>query len=331
MKILASLIALMLLAPGATGMSQEKTAKNVAPVPSPDPMPDEGTKPKPLPELPAPLAELIRSATPLNPDGTVLLDVKQKRVTLRTEVACTDCVLEMLLVPEHNREHETILRIRSKAYVIHTALLALGMEPGKPAQFSPKFVPPSGQKIQLEVVWLDAEGKLQRAPVQNWIRRNIHRYYTAKLPDGPPPGMTFPLKNLRWDKFNNDLLWYGPMSDAERTEMLKQSELPAYRAAIESFHRDSQSQPMKADFVFVGSSIYKDEETGEEYYEAEGGHVICTSNFPDAMIDVREESSASDGSQAYEGWTERIPPQGTPVLLVLTPEKSTPAQRPQAE
>jgi hypothetical protein len=321
MKILAWCFALMLMAAAFPGAAQEKPAKSVVPVPSADPVSDERAKPKPLPALPAPLAELIRSATPLNPDRTVFLDVKQKRVTLRTEVACTDCVLEMLLVPEHNREHETILRIRAKAYVIHTALLALGLEPGKPAKFSPEFVAPSGPKIQLEVVWLDADGKLQRSPVQNWIRRNIHRYYTAKLPDGPPPGMTFPLKNLRWDKFNNDLLWYGPMSDAERTEMLKHSELPAYRAAIESFHRDSQSKPMKADFVFVGSSIYKDEETGEEYYEAEGGHVICTSNFPDAMIDVREESSASDGSQAYEAWTERIPPQGTPVLLALTPVK----------
>jgi hypothetical protein len=321
MKILASCFALMMLVTLAAGTAQEKSAKSVVPVPLPDPVSDERAKPKPLPPLAAPLAELIRSATPLNPDKTVFLDVKEKRVTLRTEVACTDCVLEMLLVPEHNREHETILRIRSKAYVIHTALLALGLEPGKPAQFSPMFVPPSGQKIQVEVVWLDADGKLQRAPVQNWIRRNIHRYYTARLPDGPPPGMMFPLKNLRWDKFNNDLLWYGPMSDAERNEMLKHSELPAYRAAIESFYRDSQSKPMKAAFVFVGSSIYKDEETGEEYYEAEGGHLICTSNFPDAMIDVQEESSASDGSLAYEGWTERIPPQGTPVLLVLTPLK----------
>jgi hypothetical protein len=54
--------------------------------------------------------------------------------------------------------------------------------------------------------------------------------------------------------------------------------------------------------------------------------LICTSNFGDAMIDVREESSASDGGQTYEGWSERIPPAGTPVLLVLKPvrEKDVP-------
>jgi hypothetical protein len=77
---------------------------------------------------------------------------------------------------------------------------------------------------------------------------------------------------------------------------------------------------MKASFVFAGSSMYKDEETGEEFYQAEGGHLICTSNFPDALLDICEESSASDGGQTYEAWTDKIPPVGTPVLLVLTPK-----------
>jgi hypothetical protein len=36
------------------------------------------------------------------------------------------------------------------------------------------------------------------------------------------------------------------------------------------------------------------------------------------MLDVREQSSASDGAQTYEGWTERLPPEGTPVLLLLS-------------
>jgi hypothetical protein len=41
-------------------------------------------------------------------------------------------------------------------------------------------------------------------------------------------------------------------------------------------------------------------------------------------MDIREESSASDGAQTYEGWTERIPPEGTPVLLVLTQQQGKP-------
>ena len=274
--------------------------------------------PKPLEALPEKLTRELDGATPLNPDGTVFIDVKSRRVVLRTEVACRDCVLEMFLVPEGNREHETILRIRSKAYVIHTALLALGLEPGKPAAFSPEFVSPSGPEIVLELVWLDSEGLVQRANARDWIRHNVHRYHSAPL-SGPPPGLKLPYKNLRWDKFNNEILWYGPMTNEERTDLLSKWKKDEYQKAIMTFFEEGKSRPMTASFVFVGSSMYKDDETGEEFYQAEGGHVICTSNFPDALLDVREESSASDGGQTYEAWTERIPPVSTPVLLVMTP------------
>lgn len=289
------------------------------------PVPDNGpadSARKALPPLPEKLAEELKDTTPLNPESTVFLDLAQKRLLLRTEVACPDCLLEMLLVPEGNREHETILRIRSKAFIIHTGLLALGMEPGKPARFSPEFIPPSGPQVDIEAIWLDETGDVQQVPVQEWIRRNIHRYYSAPLP-APPAGITFPYKNLRWDKFNNEILWYGPMTDEERDDLLSKSKSEEYQEAIQTFYADSQSVPMKAHFVFVGSTIYTDEQTGEQFYQAEGGHLICTSNFPDALMDVREESSASDGAQTYEGWSEKIPPKGTPVLLVLTEAKTT--------
>lgn len=283
------------------------------------PVPEEENtgKAKPLPALPEKLKAELEGATALNPESTVFLDVKKSNVVLRTEVACNDCLLEMLLVPEGNREHETILRIRSKAYVIHTGLLALGLEPGKPAEFSPMFVPPSGPVVEIEAVWLNAKGELKREPIRNWIRRNIHRYYTAPL-SGPPPGLQLPYKNLRWDRFNNEILWYGPMSDEEREDLLSKWNKEEYQTVIRKFYADSQSVAMSARFVFVGSSMYTDETTGEQFYQAEGGHVICTSNFADALLDVQEESSAADGSQTYEGWTERIPPKGTPVLLVLS-------------
>jgi hypothetical protein len=273
---------------------------------------------KPLEPLPQLLLEEIGTAVPLNPESTVFLDKAGDRVVLRTEVACGDCIMEMLLVPENNREHETILRIRSKAYVIHTGLLALGLQPGSPATFVPEFKAADGPEIQMEVIWLNSDGERQQADASDWIRHNVHKYYSAPL-SGPPPGLKMPYKQLRWDRFNNEILWYGPMSDADRDELLTKWDKAEYRAAIERFHRAGQSKPMTSQFVFVGSSLVQDPESGREVYQAEGGHLICTSNFGDAMIDVREESSASDGGQTYEGWSERIPPAGTPVLLVLKP------------
>jgi len=308
----------------AEGVSQSRLAVSQE---LPTPESDSQSGPRPLEALPVKLSNELDGTTPLNSDGTVLIDVKSRRVVLRTEVACRDCILEMFLVPEGNREHETILRIRSKAFVIHTALLALGMEPGKPAAFSPEFVAPSGPEVALQLVWLDDKGMLQRADACDWIRHNVHRYYAAPL-SGPPPGLQLPYKNLRWDKFNNEILWYGPMTEEERTDLLSKWKKDEYQKAIETFFKEGKSRPMQAAFVFAGSSFYKDETTGEEFYQAEGGHVICTSNFPDALLDVREESSASDGGQTYEAWTEKIPPVGTTVLLVMTPraEEGRPAK-----
>lgn len=314
------LVMLAMLHFAAISNAQTKAALDKPQPPKPEP--EDRSGPKPLAPLPEKLQLTLDGTTPLNPDSTVLIDVKSKRVILRTEIACRDCVLEMFLVPEGNREHETILRIRSKAYVIHAALLALGLEPGKPASFSPDFVAPTGPEIAMQVVWLDEKGMLQRANASEWIRHNVHRYYSVPL-SGPPTGLQFPYKNLRWDKFNNEILWYGPMTDEERRDLLTKSKKVEYQKAIEKFYDEGKSRPMTASFVFVGSSMYKDEDTGEEFYQAEGGHVICTSNFPDALLDIREESSASDGGQAYEAWTEKVPPVGTPVLLVMTPKANT--------
>ena len=313
-------------APGSPLQESPPAAKSVEkPRPLPQPEDPPESPKKPLPPLPELLQQELAGAAPLNPDGTVFLNLQRKQVLLRTEVACPDCILEMVLVPEGNREHETVLRIRAKAFVIHSALLAAGLEPGKPAVFSPEFQPPEGPVVDIQAVWLDAAGKRQQRPLKEWVRHNTHRYHAAKL-SGPPPGLQLPWKDLRWDRFNNELLWFGPMSDADRDELLAKWKDPAYQAAIRQFHKDGQSRPMQAEFVFAGSSMFRNEENGQEYYQAEGGHLICTSNFPDAMLDVREESSASDGAQTYEGWTERIPPEGSPVILILSAAKKTAAR-----
>ena len=76
-------------------------------------------------------------------------------------------------------------------------------------------------------------------------------------------------------------------------------------------------------FVFAGSGFWKDEETSKEYYQAEGGDFICVSNFTTAMLDVPIESSQANDALMFHAFTERIPPRGTPVTLILTPKLRT--------
>jgi hypothetical protein len=73
-------------------------------------------------------------------------------------------------------------------------------------------------------------------------------------------------------------------------------------------------------FVFAGSLFWKDEETGQQFYAAEGGDFICVSNFASAMLDIPVESSQSNDQLEFVAFTERIPPLGAPVRMFLKPK-----------
>lgn len=77
------------------------------------------------------------------------------------------------------------------------------------------------------------------------------------------------------------------------------------------------------DWIFGGSGFWVDEETGKQYYQAEGGELICVSNFSTATMDLPIESSQSNAALMFEPFTERIPKRGTPVRLVLKPRPKT--------
>jgi hypothetical protein len=91
-------------------------------------------------------------------------------------------------------------------------------------------------------------------------------------------------------------------------------------------------QPMEHPWVFGGSGFWTDETTGEKHYHADAGDLICVSNFSTAMLDLPIESSQANDALLYAAFTERIPPRGTKVRLVLSPRKAEPTtSRPAAE
>ena len=78
-------------------------------------------------------------------------------------------------------------------------------------------------------------------------------------------------------------------------------------------------KPMPYDWVFAGSGFWKDPETGQEHYRANGGDFICVSNFPTAMLDLPIESSQANADLMFEAFSDNIPPKGTKVRVVLIP------------
>jgi hypothetical protein len=78
---------------------------------------------------------------------------------------------------------------------------------------------------------------------------------------------------------------------------------------------------LDVDWVFAGSLLVTDQldTTKPKIYLANGGDMICVSNFEDAMLDLPINSSKDNAELSFEAYTERIPPLGTKVVVTLEP------------
>ncbi len=142
-----------------------------------------GKDSEPLP--PAPKADPSHTHKPLNPDGTLLLEVKPDptdpkktkpvRVLVQTEVCLRQGVLEVFVCRTNTKEHEAILRTAIDARFLHSALIAVGATPGSPVQFinpitdKVEYKPATGTKIAVSVHYRRA-GELHTHAAQEWIR-----------------------------------------------------------------------------------------------------------------------------------------------------------------
>lgn len=260
---------------------------------------------------------------PLNKNGTVLLDRANGQLLLKTKVVLREGQLEMLCCLKGTKEHESILALDGKAYVVHAGLLALGLKTGTPAKFMPEFVPPKGSELQIFARWTDKKGKTHRVDARKWVRTATRRYFAYPMKK-LPAGFKLPDRSkseLRYDKIVGELLWFGQMSAKQRDELLKLNGDKLYRKAIKALYERSQPKEMDAKWIFVGSQTVVDPATMRSQYLAESGSLICVANFPTATIDISAQSSAAAGSEVFEPYTERVPPLDTEVTLELVPVK----------
>lgn len=95
-------------------------------------------------------------------------DPKGRTLVLRARVVLREGPLEHLLCLKGTKEHEAILSTPAVPKQIHAGLLLTGAEPGHPVRFVPKFEPPTGTPIGIELVW-DEGGKTRRADAREWV------------------------------------------------------------------------------------------------------------------------------------------------------------------
>lgn len=204
-------------------------------------------------ETPEPPTINDNDLTRLSKEKDVWFDTKQKIVVVGGSICLTEGQLEVFACPEGTKEHESVIKLKTSAFLVHVGLLRVGAIPGRPVRFHPEYEVAEGMIIDLWVFWEDESGKQQRARAQEWVR------------------------------------------NAKTKKQLEQ------------------------DWVFGGSGFWADEETGQRFYQAEGGELVCLSNFSTATMDLPIESTESNDALLFEPFTERIPNRGTEIRLVFKP------------
>jgi hypothetical protein len=79
-------------------------------------------------------------------------------------------------------------------------------------------------------------------------------------------------------------------------------------------------KPLDINWVFAGSRMQKDEETGRQYYLGDSGDFISVLNLPTSVLDLPIRSASDIDSRTFEGFVDNMPPERTPVTIVLKPK-----------
>ncbi len=182
-------------------------------------------------------------------------DVKTKRVVLKARVVLREGVLEHLLCLKGTKEHEAILATDAAPYQIHALLLTTGAEAGHPVRFAPRFEPPTGSPIAIELRWRQ-DGQIHHSDARQWVK-------------------------------------------------------------------DEKAQkPLGIDWVFGGSDFYDDPVSKKPRYAADDGDLFTVANFANAILDLPIASSANDADRVFSANTEKLPPLGTEVFLLMGPRSA---------
>lgn len=118
----------------------------------------------------SPAANTLEPSPQWKPLGRSLwFDPGKKQLIVRAKVVLREGPLEHLVCLKGTKEHEAILATDAQPRQIHAGLLLTGAESGHPVRFEPKFEPPAGTPIAIELLW-KTDGKLQRSDARNWVK-----------------------------------------------------------------------------------------------------------------------------------------------------------------
>ncbi|AGA29271.1 YdjY domain-containing protein [Singulisphaera acidiphila] len=121
-------------------------------------------------ESPQPTTDTFQPDPGWKPVGRSLwFDPREKRLVLRARVALREGPLEHLLCLKGTKEHEAVLATDAIPRMIHAGLILTGAKQGHPVRFLPKFEPPTGSPIAMQIEWQEGD-KTRTADARTWIK-----------------------------------------------------------------------------------------------------------------------------------------------------------------
>ncbi|MBT4010875.1 MAG: hypothetical protein HOF15_01025 [Planctomycetaceae bacterium] len=112
---------------------------------------------------------------PLKKGGGLWIDLKRKWVIVDGSVCLREGPLEMFICPAQTKEHESVITTPVDAETVHTSLLAIGAKTGSPVQFQPEYKRATGAVIDIVVVWVGEDGKINANLGQDWVKKGNTR------------------------------------------------------------------------------------------------------------------------------------------------------------
>jgi hypothetical protein len=188
-----------------------------------------------------------------------------------------------------------------------------------------------GKNVTLEIrgetrrVLLQADVCLREGPLEMFLcRTNTKEHesivhvdtdarliHTALLAAGAKPGTT-----VKWE------LKYQPATGSVIKVSVRYTDngKEVTRPAQDWVRVMKTKKPMTDNWVFAGSMFFDNpDDPTKKFYAANSGDVICVSNFETAMLDLPVNSPKDNDELQFEAFTERIPPLGTKVTVILEP------------
>lgn len=99
-------------------------------------------------------------------------DARRKQVRVECEMLACDAPLEFFCCVKGTNDYEAMIRAQIKPSDLHLAMLAIGLKPGQPIQYSEatkRWVPPSGPPLQISMEY-EKDGKTVSVPSWKWMR-----------------------------------------------------------------------------------------------------------------------------------------------------------------